>query len=172
MHFHVCNGLGDSIDAPSVEQMRAFLDDLDPNDEEHGAAWLTNDDEVSLEYEVGGNLCFSRGDAHCHLPKVTKEKVLELWIALSRGELAVLEREDWQPGFRAPMSPEDREARERVFAASQLASDREFYDTLGLERPATPCRHPGCDRGSVSLSVFCRPHHFASIRGRTCPFND
>lgn len=170
--FHVCNGEGDSVNWPSVEQMRAFLDGLDPSDEEHGAAWLTNDDGDSLEYEIAGNLCFSSGGQHRHLPKVTKEKVLELWTLLSRGELSALEREAWQPGPRAPMSPEDREARERALAAAQLASDREFYNTLGPERPSIPCRHRGCDRGSVSLSVSCRFHHFANIRGRDCPFDD
>lgn len=53
-----------------------------------------------------------------------------------------------------------------------LAFDREFYDSLGSENIETPCRHENCPRGVVKYSVFCRVHHFESIRKTNCPFND
>jgi hypothetical protein len=54
MGFHIANGFGDSLKAPTVEQMRAFLDDLDITDEEHGAAWLSTDEGLSLEWNGDG----------------------------------------------------------------------------------------------------------------------
>jgi hypothetical protein len=151
--------------------MRLVLERLDPRDEEHGAAWLSTDDGDSLEYEVGGNLCFTRADSDRHLPQVSTEKVLELWGALARGELDRLEEEPWQVGPRPPLTIEQEEARRRKLAAAQLASDRQFYDLLGPERASIPCRDAACTRGCVPLSVFCRRHHFESIFGRRCPFD-
>src|SRR5262249_53118173 len=43
--------------------------------------------------------------------------------------------------------------------------ERDFYDSLGAEREGVSCRHPGCTRGAVSTSVFCRRHHFEQVRG-------
>ena len=51
-----------------------------------------------------------------------------------------------------------------------LRLDRQFYDSLGNERPGTACRREGCDRGAVYLSAFCRKHHFENVRERPCPF--
>jgi hypothetical protein len=48
--------------------------------------------------------------------------------------------------------------------------DREFYDSLGAERTDTRCRHEGCGRGTVKLSVFCRLHHFEQVKKKPCPF--
>jgi hypothetical protein len=50
--------------------------------------------------------------------------------------------------------------------------DREFYDSLGTERNGTQCKRPGCGRGTVSLSVFCRRHHFENVQRKPCPFTD
>jgi hypothetical protein len=134
--------------------MRTFLDELDPEDEEHGAAWLADDDGNTLEYEVSGNLCFSRGENSRHLSQVPKDQVLALWKQLALGDLDGLEELPWQPGARPPMSPEERAARECANAEAQLYLDRHFYDSLGEERAAVPCRSSGCARGSVSLSVL------------------
>jgi len=50
--------------------------------------------------------------------------------------------------------------------------DRRFYESLGPEDAAKRCKHAGCGRGSVSLSVFCRVHHFENVMGKGCPFDD
>jgi hypothetical protein len=63
MGFHIANGFGDSLKAPTVEQMRAFLDDLDITDEEHGAAWLSTDEGLSLEWNGDGRLVFDDASA-------------------------------------------------------------------------------------------------------------
>jgi hypothetical protein len=171
MAFFICNGLGDSADSPTAEVMRKFLDELDPNDEEHGAVWVADDEDNALEYEVGGNIAFTRLNETRHLPRVSVPRVIELWQKLAAGQFDELEREPWQPGARPPLSPEARAARESEIADWQRAQDRDFYDCLGDERPLVPCRAEGCTRGSVPLSVFCRRHHFENVKGRPCPFD-
>ena len=52
-----------------------------------------------------------------------------------------------------------------------LKMDREFYGILGEERSNTKCKRPGCTRGAITLSVFCRKHHFENVKGRPCPFD-
>jgi hypothetical protein len=50
--------------------------------------------------------------------------------------------------------------------------DREYSDKLGPEDSSKTCRRDGCERGVVSLSVFCRRHHFENVRKRPYPFED
>ena len=172
MGFHIANGIGDSLKAPTVEQMRAFLDDLDITDEEHGAAWLSTDDGLSLEWNGDGRLVFDDGALHQgqirHLAGVPRQHALTLWAALARGDRVTVERQPWAPGNGFVRTPE-REARLRDALAKM---DRDFYDSLGGERAGTPCRRDGCTRGAVAHSVFCRPHHFESIKSRPSPFHD
>lgn len=53
-----------------------------------------------------------------------------------------------------------------------LQDDRRSYDSLGPERPEVACGIPDCDRHAISLSVFCRPHHFESVKRNPCAFSD
>jgi hypothetical protein len=170
MRSYICNGNGDSHDDPSPEVMRKFLAELDPLDEEHGAAWVGDEEGNALEYEVGGNLAFTRSDQLRHLAHVSPGRVLELWQKLVAGRLDELEQELWQPGARPPLSPEAREARDRRLAEAQLREDRRFYEALGPELSAEPCRVEGCGHGCVRYSVFCRQHHFEHLKKRPCPF--
>lgn len=168
MHYYIANALGDSVDDPSPEAMREMLDALDPNDDEHGAAWLSDEEGNSLEFNVDGTLVFSRENVGPrHIDGVTKDRTVKLWLTLSRGLLAELEGESWRPGLRS----EEELARLRQRADEQQARlDRDFYDSLGLERPDKPCRRDGCSRGSVSQSVLCRVHHYESLRKLPSPF--
>lgn len=174
MSYFICNGLGDSIDNPTPAQMREFLDALDPEDEEHGAAWLQKDAEWTIEWSIDGVLSLNRGDYEAlqHMTGIPKVRVLELWTKLVAGRLAEIEAEPWQPGGRPKLSAEEEERRAREYAEWQRQEDREFYDILGPERPEVPCRREGCTRGAIELSVLCRPHHFENIKDRPCPFDD
>jgi hypothetical protein len=49
--------------------------------------------------------------------------------------------------------------------------DRQFYDSLGEENSNSKCKQNSCDRGIVNFSVFCRVHHFESIKEKLCPFD-
>ena len=68
------------------------------------------------------------------------------------------------PSLGAPDPPPWEETRQRL--------DREFYDSLGPERPGVPCRSGECGRGAVRLSALCKVHHFEQAQGRACPFTD
>jgi hypothetical protein len=168
--FYISNGFGESIDSPSPDQMRGFLGEIDPADEEHGAAWLSTEDGYSLEWSGDGRLLFNRRDSRAvrHLRNVSRERALELWMALASGRLAEVERCPWQAGNGYVMTPE----RDEQLREWQLRQDREFYEVLGRERPSIPCRTEGCTRGAIQFSVLCRVHHFESVKKRPCPFQN
>ena len=65
------------------------------------------------------------------------------------------------PGFK-PHPPEDH----------QRKIDRDFYDSLGVEREEVECKKEQCQRGAIKGSVFCKIHHFEMIQNKTCPFAD
>jgi hypothetical protein len=171
MKVHVENGMGDSLDSPSLEQMRAFLFAIDADDEEHGAAWLSTEDGRSLEWNGDGRLVFSREGHLCpplHLQNVSREQALELWSALARADLATVEREPWQPGNGYVHTPE----KEAEIEAMMRRHHRELYDVLGAEREEVRCGREGCTRGAILHGIFCRPHHFESVNGIPSPFDD
>lgn len=170
MGYFVANGVGDFLHSPSTEEMRRFLDEIDTTDAEHGAAWLTTEDGLSLEWNGDGRLLFSREDEDPsrHMREVSRERALELWIAVVEGRRTDVERCPWQPGT-GYVRDLNRDEELRVW---QLREDRAFFEVLGDERPEVPCRQAGCERGAVRQSVLCRVHHFESVKGRTCPFRE
>ena len=70
----------------------------------------------------------------------------------------------WPETLGASDPPPAKDIRRRL--------DREFCERLGQEDATRLCRHESCSRGAVKLSVFCRRHHFESVRGRPGPFGD
>lgn len=150
--------------------MRRFLNAVDRSDEEHGAAWLSTDADYTLEWSdavlVFSGPGFDPPSRHMH--NVPRDRALELWIALVRGEVAAVERCEWRPGNGHFPDP----ARDEQMRAWRLERDRKFYDLLGEERGDVPCRGDSCGRGAVKHSVFCRAHHFESVWKRPSPFSD
>jgi hypothetical protein len=170
MGHYVENGLGDRVESPTPDEMWKFLLELDVEDEEHGAAWLSLDNGFSLEWNGDGRLVLTDPAAKGsqHLRGVTRERALELWVALSSGKLDEVKRSAWQPGNGYVRTPE----REAEIRAALARDDRVYYESLGAERTHTPLGTAGCSRGAIELSVLCRVHHFESVRKRPCPFND
>lgn len=171
--FYVANGMRDSEHTPSRERLRELLEAIEPADVEHGAAWLCDDAGNCLEFSSNGILAFSNGTGvPRHLVGVSKERALALWLSLAGAQLSDVERELWQPGARPQPTPQQSARREREMDAWQRAQDREFYDCLGPERSGEPCRREACRRGRITDGVLCRVHHFESLRGRPCPFDE
>jgi len=171
MPSYLMNGLGESASDPSSAQMEGFLRDLDPGDDEHGAAWLSDDWGRSLEYSVDGNLAYRREGHRCrHLRDVPHTKVVELWMHLAAQNLGAIEQEPWQPLSRAPFRAEES-ARPHEDDERRLKNARQFYDSLGAERADRPCQAPGCARGAVEHTVFCKPHHYEIMYRHKCPFD-
>lgn len=74
-----------------------------------------------------------------------------------------LKHDAFLPAPGAPPPPPADESMHRL--------DRDFYDALGSERSDTPYRSDGCRRGAIHQSIFCRPHHFESVKRKPCPFS-
>ena len=51
-------------------------------------------------------------------------------------------------------------------AALQAAKDKNFWALLGREIGPEPCRVEGCTHKRITLSIFCRQHHFESVKKR------
>lgn len=173
MAVSLADGLGHSIDAPSAEQMREVLEDLDPDDVEHAAAWLSDEAGNTLEWNVDGRLVYDKqGLPPRHMPEVAADRVVELWQMLAKSALAELERQPWQPGAYPPTPADEIARRTREHTKKQRIEDRRFFDSLGAERSDVHCRHEHCARGAIAQSIFCRAHHFEHIRRRACPFRE
>jgi hypothetical protein len=56
---------------------------------------------------------------------------------------------------------------------ARVAVDHQLWTHLKgePERPDIPCRKPGCTKGAIPQSVFCREHHFEMMQGRPYPKN-
>lgn len=169
--FYVVNGMCDSIDEPTPGEMRDFLSAVDETDLEHGAACLCIEvPYATLEWNGDGRLVYRIGD-HSearHISDVPRERAVALWIALASGDTEAIEREPWLSGTGYHRTEEEQQAIDAMLRERARA----FYDSLGVERKDVPCRHPNCARGAVSLSVFCRTHHYESVTGSACPFTD
>lgn len=70
----------------------------------------------------------------------------------------------WLPEPGAPEPPPWEE--------TKLKLDREFFESLGLERFDVSCKSEGCMKGAIQHSVFCRKHHFEMVKKEKCPFTD
>ena len=155
--------------------MREILAELEKSDPEHPDTRLTHESGWTLSVYESGLVVLQNmesEDAPRHQVGVSREKALELWLKLSRGEMLAVQQEPWRPGQAPPQSAEARADLTRKAEGITLALDRDFYDRLGPERATGPCRHMGCQKGAISNSVFCRVHHFENIRRRPCPFHD
>lgn len=158
---------------PSRQRMREILDELETQDPEHPDTWLTHSSGWTLTADEDGNLTMSRvgeDDAVGHLANVPIERMLELWVALSEGNVDPLLKEPWRPG-RPVMDPAKVAAIAAAVAEARAEEDRSFYEVLGDESTTERCKVEGCTRGRISASWWCRIHHFEGIRGRPCPFN-
>jgi hypothetical protein len=95
--IYISNGWGDSEKQPTPATMRRFLEALDPNDEEHGAAWVSDEEDNSLEWNVDGRLVYSSATSSRHMLKVSKDKVMPFGL---RSPLVALMRSRRSSGLQ------------------------------------------------------------------------
>jgi hypothetical protein len=102
MSFHAVAWNGETIDAPSVSQMRALLASLKDADEEHPDCWLQHESGWSLSFSRSSRLIWENveeGNPR-HLASASAEKTLELWTLLSQGKIQEIEAGvDWIDGY-------------------------------------------------------------------------
>ena len=175
MNYHVETRWGGSEKQPNEQRMREILAELEKSDPEHPDTWLSHESGWTLAVHESGLVVLENGesgDEPCHQVGVSREKAFELWLKLSRGDVAAVQREPWRPGQAPPRSAEERAELTRKAEAFTLGMDRKFYNQLGPERATVRCRHAGCQKGAIPNSLFCRAHHFENVCRRPCPFND
>jgi hypothetical protein len=175
--YTIANGLGDTEPQPTLATMGNYLEAVAQDDEDHGAAWVTDGHDNSLQYNSDGVLVFLQGWTPArHLSGISRERALLHWLQLIEGRLGELERLPWKPGLRPPLPSEELERQERLRADQQLHHDWAFFQSLGPECPrpgsSERCRRSGCPHGRIAASALCRAHHFESVRGRECPFDE
>jgi hypothetical protein len=173
LDYTVANGLGDTEAHPTLARMGDYLEAVDLEDEDHGAAWVTDGDDNSLQYNSDGVLVFLRGWTPArHLTGISRERALLCWLQLIEGHLEELEKLLWQPGLRPPMPIEEFERQQRLKEDEQLRTDWHFFQSLGPESESERCRRRGCAHGRIGAGALCRAHHFESVKGRACPFDE
>ena len=99
--YHLTSRWGGSQPDATIEQMRNALKELDADDDEHPDASLTHESEWCLGVFASGLLVWENLEegGPRHMKAVPRDRVLQLWAALSLGDLETIEREAWQPGY-------------------------------------------------------------------------
>jgi hypothetical protein len=90
---------------PSVNRLKEVLAQLDVADDEHASVALTHESEWSLGAYPSGLLVWENLEHNQprHLNRVSRDRVLELWVTLSVGNLSAIEGEPWLPGYEDPV---------------------------------------------------------------------
>jgi IS1 family transposase len=87
---------------PALSALKDLLAELheDPQDEEHNTVSVTHESEWCLSVSRGGHVTWENlEDSNPrHMTGASDETILRLWEALTRGEIAVVEKERWRPG--------------------------------------------------------------------------
>ena len=103
MSYHVNRRWGDADDDPPVERMREALAELDVEDVEHPDVALIHESGWCLGAYPSGLLIWedlSADDgAPRHMRAVPRDRVLELWQKLAKGDIAAVDAEPWQAGY-------------------------------------------------------------------------
>lgn len=102
MAFHLSARWGGDEREPTVDRMREVLMQLDVEDIEHPSVSLTHESEWCLGACPGGLLTWENlenDELPRHMNGVSRDRVLELWVVLSRGQLDTIESERWLPGY-------------------------------------------------------------------------
>lgn len=101
MTYHVNRRWGESDDAPPLAGMREALAELDVEDVEHPDVALIHDTGWCLAAYPSGLLVWEHlgGGEPRHIRNVPRERVLELWLRLSKGDITGVDAEHWKPGY-------------------------------------------------------------------------
>jgi hypothetical protein len=102
MSFLVTSRWGGDVSRPTTDQMRKTPEELDTVDNEHPCVPLTHESEWCLGAYPNGLLVWEnleRGGPR-HMNAVPRERVLDLWIKLSQGNIGDIDDEQWLAGYQ------------------------------------------------------------------------
>ena len=102
MSFHICFVFGGTESNPPLDRLEDLYADLELADQEHTDVSVEHESGWGLSAFPGGRLIWENveGDGPaCHMTGVPREKVLELWAKLTRGQIEAIASEPWLPGY-------------------------------------------------------------------------
>ena len=98
----LCKRWGGGGTDPTVREMRSALAELDVQDPEHPDCWLSDGSGWTIAAYESGEVVLENvesGEGPWHLLKAHREIIVELWLALQRGDLRTIRKYDWQEGY-------------------------------------------------------------------------
>jgi hypothetical protein len=163
---------GGSEDAPSAGRLAELVAELDTKDEEHpdaclvhqASGWLLRLDEEGFAYLEDEDL-----QTVSHMEGISRAAGLDLWLRFASAGPDGVRDEAWCQGPRVFLDEEVASIQAQA-EAQTLEADRQFFNLLGTEDAARPCKRIGCTRGRIVGSALCKVHHFEQLRNRPCPF--
>jgi hypothetical protein len=92
---------GDEKDPP-LERLEQLYDERDDGDAEHFGVSVIHETEWCLTLHPANTLIWENletGDSPRHMKNVPRDKVLELWRDLARGDISRIDTEPWLKGY-------------------------------------------------------------------------
>ena len=102
MSFHLNTRWGGSESGVSLARMAEVLSELDAIDSEHPDVSLTHESEWCLSAFPSGLVIWENVEDASdprHMQNVSRQKMLDLWVKLSSGQIETINKESWLPGY-------------------------------------------------------------------------
>ncbi|MDB4967124.1 MAG: hypothetical protein JWN44_2813 [Myxococcales bacterium] len=102
MGYVVTHRLGSMKNNPPLESLAALAAELDAADDQHFDVSVSDDSGWTLTAYANGSIVWENVEtdgALRHLPAVARNEVIRMMKAVATGDLAALEREQWQAGY-------------------------------------------------------------------------
>lgn len=100
--FSIIHWDGASDTAASIESLGPLFDELSTADREHGAVAVVDEATAwAISAHGDGRLVFENlsSGGERHMKPVSKDKVIQLWQLLAKGEVEAILREPWVTGY-------------------------------------------------------------------------
>ena len=102
MAFTITHTHGAMDRNPALTVLPGLLAELETADAEHGDVALTHESEWCISVSRSGHVTFEHLESGSprHMRDLSRERILDLWARLARGDIASIESEPWLPGYR------------------------------------------------------------------------
>ena len=102
MGFHLTHRYGATESNPPLSKLTELYAELEDKDEEHPDVAVTHESEWCLSAYPNGSVVWENledGNHPRYMKTVSKEKLLELWTKLAKGDIASINTEPWTEGY-------------------------------------------------------------------------
>ncbi|MDQ5824013.1 MAG: hypothetical protein M3441_07345 [Chloroflexota bacterium] len=102
MSFFICHVYGDNERDPPLDSLEHLYAEKDVGDDDHFGVSVIHETEWCLTLLSSNTLIWENleaGDNPQHMKNVPKDKVLDLWSNLARGDITTVDAEPWLEGY-------------------------------------------------------------------------